>query len=129
MPPVDRLFTATFSGTWMLTSTVRSSSLASIIRTGTFPPTSARISVCPGYTWPARFIAALLSGAVTTARTLPAIASCAARYTAWKAASPPAAETCPTGRSSGTLVTGTTSRKPVFSPRRLATASIHLGQP
>ena len=129
MPAADRLLTATLSGTWMLTSTVRSSSLASIIRTGTFPPTSARISVCPGYTWPARFIAALLSGAVTTARTLPAIASCAARYTDWKAASPPAAETWPTGRSSGTSAHGTTSRRPVFSPRRLATAFIHPRQP
>ena len=70
---------ASRSARWIVTSTVRSSELASIIRTGTPPASSASSSVWPGKSCPARCSASLLIGAVTTARTSLRNASAAAR--------------------------------------------------
>ena len=96
------------SDTWMVTSTVRSSSLASIMRTaGTRPSTAASacsISVCPGKCTPAAASASLWIGAVTMPATSPRIAMPAAAVMHAAAAAPARASTRPMGaaiRSAG----------------------------
>ena len=99
----------------MLTSTVRNSSLASIMRTGssaTGTPrcsaaTACSSSVWPGYSEygaPAADSASLCSGAVTMAPTSPRSAARAAQNTQSPAILPAAALTCPsaTGSARGT---------------------------
>ena len=80
---------ASRSDTWMLTSTVRNSSLASIMRTGTCgtacPPCAAASacssSVWPGKATPAAASASLCKGAVTSAAISPRSAARAAHTT------------------------------------------------
>ena len=96
---------ASRSETWMLTSTVRNSSLASIMRTGiccAATPACIAASACSSSVWPgkgtpAAASASLCSGAVTRAAISPRSAACAAQTTASAAMRPAAALTCPRG--------------------------------
>ena len=110
--------TARRSATWMLTSTTRSSSLASIMRTGgALPPSgvasACSISVWPGWWMPAAASASLCSGAVTIAAASPASSSRAAVSMQAAAAAPQRASTRPQGSSA----------RPAGSPGGHSTAS------
>ena len=100
---------ASRSDTWMLTSTVRSSSLASIMRTGIWASgtpwcaaaSACNSSVCPGKSTPAADSASLCNGAVTSAATSPRNAARAAQTTLSAAARPAAALISPQGWGPG----------------------------
>ena len=100
---------ASRSATWMLTSTVRNSSLASIMRTGIWAsgaPACRAASACSSSVWPgqgtpAAASASLCSGAVTSAATSPASAARAAQTTQSAAARPASALTTPKGSGPG----------------------------
>ena len=125
------------SDMWIVTSTVRSSSLASIMRTGggTAPcaASACSISVWPGWAMPAAARASLWIGAVTIAPTSPALTSATARAMHAAAAAPARASICPTlaasrsaGRpsicSTGTQFGGTSNASAACATR--ATASM-----
>lgn len=92
----------------MLTSTVRSASLASIIRTGmsaSYALELRRLPACSSSVWPGKLTpasdsASLCNGAVTSAATSPHKAARAAHTTHCAAASPPSLVIWPNGTSS-----------------------------
>ena len=96
---------ASRSDMWMLTSTVRNSSLASIMRTGICARATPRwaaasacsSSVCPGNATPAAASASLCRGAVTSPATSPRNAARAAHTTLSAAARPASALIWPQG--------------------------------
>ena len=85
------------SEVWMVTSTTRSSSLASIMRTSRAPASDASISVWPGKPMPAAANAFLWIGAVTMPPTSPRCASATARSMQRAAAAPARASMRPQG--------------------------------
>ncbi len=124
--------TARRSDTWMLTSTTRSSSLASIMRTdGASPPGGAAkdcsISVCPGKPMPAAASASLCNGAVTIARAFASSSHCTAASMQRAAAAPQRACTRPQGSSAkpaGRPSGCSTARQPGGTRARSAGASM-----
>ena len=88
---------ALFSDWWIVTSTTRSSSLASIMRTGMPPASACSISVWPGYGTPAAASAALWIGAVTMALPSPRCTARTAASMHMAAAWPACASTAPQG--------------------------------
>ena len=121
MLPLVTISMASRSETWMLTSTVRNSSLASIMRTGTCAtgrPRCRAASACSNSVWPGKALkgapaadsASLCSGAVTMPATSPRSAARAAQTTLSPASRPASALTWPksTGSApSSTCSTGT----------------------
>ena len=108
---------------WMLASTVRSSSFASIMRTGTSAtarPRCAAASACSSSVWPgywsygapAAASASLCKGAVTMAATSPRNAARAAHVTQSPAMRPACALTCPSGTSACAGTTCSTGMQP-----------------
>ena len=116
---------------WIVTSTTRSSSLASIMRTGgNGPPAAASdcsISVCPGKGTPAAASASLWMGAVTMAAASPACTQRTACSMQRAAAAPQRASMRPQGspaRPSGSPGGAITGRQPGGTSSSSATRSI-----
>ncbi len=119
----------------MLTSTVRNSSLASIMRTGicaSGTPACRALSACSSSVWPgywsqglpAACSASLCSGAVTMAATSPRKAARVAQSTHSPASWPARASTTPQGNAGAGATTCNTGKQPAGTANASAAFSI-----